>query len=221
VLLARNGHVEATVRLVLTGGVSPDGMTFDPQTPTFYILTHELHEPPASLYECGGKLLTERHVREVPSAKTTNYLTMIRNKPKTEAAGAIDLLYHDGDRVFEAASASVYFVHGNTILAPADDVLRGTIGSLVLGLAAPRYDVVFQTVSLADAREADEAFLTSTTRGIVPIVMLDEDPVGDGTVGEVTRDLMGRYDESVFGQGSLGTVLNRQPQSDPEGAHHG
>ena len=54
-LLARNDHHEATVRLVLTGGVSPDGMGFDPSTPTLLILTHELHEPPASVYETGAK----------------------------------------------------------------------------------------------------------------------------------------------------------------------
>src|SRR5450759_1287243 len=52
-LLALNGHAEAAVRLVLTGGVSPDGMTFDASTPTFMILTHELHEPPVKLYETG------------------------------------------------------------------------------------------------------------------------------------------------------------------------
>jgi branched-subunit amino acid aminotransferase/4-amino-4-deoxychorismate lyase len=213
-LLALNRHEEATVRLVLTGGVSPDGMSFDPTTPTFYILTHELHEPPAALYESGGKLLTERHLREVPSAKTTNYLTMIRNRPRLAAADALDLLYHDGERVFEAASASVYFVRDDTILAPADDVLRGTIGALVLELAAQRYNVVHGTVLLSDARKADEAFLTSTTRGIVPIVMLDDTPIGDGTVGVVTRDLMGRYDEAVFGSGSPATDRHPRPRRD-------
>jgi len=198
-LLQLNRHNEATVRLVLTGGVSADGMSFDPATPTFYILTHELHEPPASLYESGGRLLTEQYRREVPAAKTTNYLTMIRNRTRTEAAQALDLLYHDGERVFEAASASVYFVRGETIFAPSEDVLHGTIGTYVLDLAREHYSVVLDEVSLDDALAADEAFLTSTTRGVVPIVLIDDTPIGDGTVGAVTRDLMGRYHEAVFG----------------------
>ena len=112
-LLRRNGHEEATVRLVLTGGVSPDGMGFDPSTPTFFILTHDLHEPPAELYETGGALLTHEHRREVPEAKTTNYVTMLKNRSRIGDEGALDLLYHDGERVFEAASASVYFVRGD------------------------------------------------------------------------------------------------------------
>jgi branched-chain amino acid aminotransferase len=196
-LLELNRHTEATIRLVLTGGVSPDGLGFDPRSPTFYILTHDLVEPPASLYEQGGKLLTEEHRREVPEAKTTNYLTMLKNRPRAVAEGALDLLYHDGGRIFEAASASFYPVRGNTILAPADCVLWGTVGSLVLDLARERYEVVACDVTLDDALDADEAFLTSTTRGVVPIVRLDEHTIGDGTVGPVTEYLMARWREVV------------------------
>jgi len=199
-LLVLNGHEEATVRLVLTGGVSPDGMAFDPTTPTFLIITHELHEPPASLYEEGGALLTERHIREIPKAKTTNYITMLRHRDRCANAGAMDLLYHDGERVYEAASASVYFVRDGRIYAPADSVLRGTVGSLVLELAAGDYEVVTGDIALGDAMAADEVFLTSTTRGVVPIVRLDETLVGDGMPGPITRDLMARW------RGALGRV---------------
>ena len=199
-LLVLNGHEEATVRLVLTGGVSPDGMAFDPTTPTFLIITHELHEPPASLYEEGGALLTERYIREIPKAKTTNYITMLRHRDRCANAGAMDLLYHDGERVYEAASASVYFVRDGRIYAPADSVLRGTVGSLVLELAAGDYEVVTGDIALGDAMAADEVFLTSTTRGVVPIVRLDETLVGDGMPGPITRDLMARW------RGALGRV---------------
>jgi branched-subunit amino acid aminotransferase/4-amino-4-deoxychorismate lyase len=192
-LLALNGHVEATVRLVLTGGVSPDGMAFDPTTPTFLIITHDLHEPPVSLYENGGALLTERHRRELPEAKTTNYITMLRHRTRCADAGAMDLLYHDGERVYEAASASVYFVRDGRIYAPANSVLWGTVGSLVLELARDDYHVVTADIALGDALAADEVFLTSTTRGVVPIVRLDETPVGDGKPGPITRDLMSRW----------------------------
>jgi branched-subunit amino acid aminotransferase/4-amino-4-deoxychorismate lyase len=199
-LLSLNGHSEATVRLVLTGGVSADGLSFDPATPTFYILTAELHEPPASLYETGGKLLTCNHCREVPEAKTTNYLTMIRNRPRLASDGALDLLYHDGERVFEAASASVYFVRAGSIFAPKDDVLWGTVGALVLRAAEKDHRIVYGEIALADALESDEVFLTSTTRGVVPIVQIDDAPVGDGTVGPVTRALQQAF-RAALGRG--------------------
>jgi len=194
-LLARNGHTEATVRLVLTGGESPDGLSFSADTPTFYILTHEMRLLPASVYESGGKLLTKRHRREVPEAKTTNYLTMLRYHDQIVDAGALDLLYHDGSHVAEAASASFYVVKDGAIFAPGDGVLWGTVGSLVLQLAAENgREVVLGEVALEDAFGADEAFLTSTTRGVVPIVRLDDSKIGDGAVGPVTRELMEAYE---------------------------
>ena len=125
-----------------------------------------------SVYEHGGKLLTHRHRREVPEAKTTNYITMLKHRSRVGDEGALDLLYHDGHQVTEAASASVYFVRGSTILAPKDSVLWGTTGSYVLDLAEERYEVVLCDISLEEALSADEAFLTSTTRGVVPIVAL-------------------------------------------------
>jgi branched-subunit amino acid aminotransferase/4-amino-4-deoxychorismate lyase len=194
-LLERNDHHEATVRLVLTGGVSPDGMSHDPDTPTFFILTHELHAPPDAVYERGAKLVTHAHHREVPEAKTTNYITLLGNKARLAEEGALDLLYHDGETVSEAATASFYVVKDATIHVPDADVLWGTVGELVLDWAKERVDVVRGVVTLADVVDADEAFLTSTTRGVVGIVAIDDHTIGDGTVGPITRTLMDGYRE--------------------------
>jgi len=192
-LLARNRHDEATVRLVLTGGVSPDGMAFDPSSPTFLILTHDLHEPPPAIYERGAKLLTQEHEREFPHAKTTDYLTMLAHRPRVVAEEALDLLYHRAGRISEAASASFYLVRGGTILAPANGVLHGTVGAFVLGLVGAEYPVDYRDLTLDDAYSADEAFLTSTTRGVVPIVALDDRAIGTGEVGPVVTDLVRRF----------------------------
>ncbi|HET6351751.1 MAG TPA: aminotransferase class IV [Coriobacteriia bacterium] len=200
-LLERNGHEEATVRLVLTGGVSPDGMAYDPATPTFFILTHDLHEPAPELYERGGRLVTELHHRELPKAKTTNYLTMLRNKPRTAAAGALDVLYHDGTLVSETGSASFYIVSAGCIRAPHKDVLRGTVGDLVLRLVAGRYQIELGELRLDEVFAADEAFVTSTTRGVLPIVEIDGQTIGDGQVGPVTRELMAIWARHAFGEG--------------------
>ena len=189
-LLQLNGHPEATVRYVLTGGESPDGMHFDPATPTFLIVTHELFKVPAEFYETGGRLLTREHRRELPEAKTTNYLTWLRNHPALDAAGAIDLLYHADGFVSEAATASFYVVRDGRICAPAEGVLRGTVGSMVLHLAKREFEVVLGPVSLEEALSAEETFITSSVRGVVPIVRIDDRVIGDGTVGPVTKRLM-------------------------------
>lgn len=198
-LLDRNGHTEATVRLVLTGGYSPDGMHFDPATPTFLIVTHEMFSVPAHFYKDGAKLLAVKHVREISEAKTTNYLTWLRNHPRIEAEGALDLLYHDGEIVSEAATASFYVVHDGVILAPESGVLWGTVGGYVLELAREAHPVELRAVTLAETLGADECFLTSSVRGVVPITRIDEHVIGDGTPGPVTRDLMARFEASAYG----------------------
>jgi branched-chain amino acid aminotransferase len=192
-LLSQNGHAEATVRLVLTGGESPDGMHFDPDTPTFFIVTHELFQVPEVAYEKGGRLLTVQHCREFPEAKTTNYLTWLAHHHRIEEEGALDLLYHDGTTISEAATASVYVVRGSRIYAPAEGVLWGTVGAKVLDLAAEEYEIVRQPISLKQLLAADEVFLTSSVRDVVPITLIDEQPVGTGEVGPITRRLMELY----------------------------
>lgn len=199
-LLDRNGHAEATVRLVLTGGASPDGMHYDPATPTFFIVTHEMFDVPESVYRTGAKLLAVEHRREFPEAKTTNYLTWLKNHQRIEEEDALDLLFHDRGVISEAATASVYVVRDGKILAPKDGVLWGTVGRYVLDLARDTYEVVNCDVTLDDALSADECFLTSSVRGVVPIVRIDEHSVGDGRVGPVTRRLMGLFRDAAYGR---------------------
>ncbi len=197
-LLELNGHDEATVRIVLTGGVSTDGMSFDPETPTFLVMTHELHEPPASAYENGTRLRLVEHERELPTAKTTGYLTMLRHLPAARGDGETDLLYHSGGIISEVASASFYIVRDGAIHAPAGGVLPGTVGTLALSVAEKRgIPVVRGEITLSEALSADEAFLTSTTRWIVPVVALSGSPVGDGRPGPVTRELMALLEREV------------------------
>ena len=118
---------------------------------------------------------------------------MLSNRPRVTAEGALDLLYHRNGTISEAASASFYLVRGRTILAPASDVLWGTVGTFVVELASEHYPVERTELTLDDAYAADEAFLTSTTRGVVPIVSLDDTLIASGSVGPVTADLVARY----------------------------
>ena len=163
------------MRLVLTGGVSPNGMHFDPETPTFFIVTHELFDVPASVYVNGAKLLAVEHRRELPEAKTTGYLTWLRHHPRLDAEGAMDLLYHSDGVISEAATASFYVVRDGRILAlGAASVGNG--GLWVLELASGEFEIVYGDITLDDTLGAEECFLTSSVRGVVPIVKSTSTP---------------------------------------------
>ncbi len=79
-------------------------------------------------------------------------------------------------------------------------MLRGTVGGLILELVRGEYPVEYREFTLDDAYSAQEAFLTSTTRGVVPIVALDDRAVGSGEVGPIVTDLIGRYSAALDAQ---------------------
>lgn len=197
-LLRLNAHEgEATIRLVLSGGVSPDGMRYDPATPTFFILTHDSFRLPDEVYASGGKLVLHEHRREFPEAKTTSYLTWLRNHDRIDEAGAIDMLFHSDGLVSEAATASYMIVKNGQVRVPDEGVLPGTIKAFALGAVKDVVDVVYGDLTLAEVFDADESFLTSTVRGVVPIVRIDDHVIGDGKVGPVTRQVMAAFTEAV------------------------
>ncbi|MDP2183125.1 MAG: aminotransferase class IV [Actinomycetota bacterium] len=197
-LLGLNAHEdEATIRLVLSGGVSPDGMRYDPATPTFFILTHDSFRLPAEVYTDGGKLVLHEHQREFPLAKTTSYLTWLSNHDRIDEAGAIDMLFHSGGLISEAATASFMVVKNGQIHAPGKGVLPGTIKAFALDVVKDQIEIVYRDVTLEEVLDADESFLTSTVRGVVPIVRIDDRVIADGTVGPITRQVMEAYSEAV------------------------
>ncbi len=190
-LLSANSIADCGARLVLTGGLSPDG--FSPGTPNFLILLH----PPAQPHEAkGGTMLTHEHLRELPEAKTTNYLTGVTLKPRLTKAGAADPLYHHAGRVLEGARSNVFVVTADGVLATSGrSVLRGITRMRVLRLA--RGDgrleisgVEERDVAMEELRGAREVFLTSSSYEVLPITQIDEQPVGDGSVGPVARRLL-------------------------------
>jgi branched-chain amino acid aminotransferase len=157
-----------------------------------------MFEVPVSVYEDGAKLLTVEHRRELPQAKTTGYLTWLKNHPRIESEGAIDVLYHSEGTISEAATASVYIVRDGKIIAPGDGVLWGTVGGWTLKLAEEAGIPVEQRdVELVEVFSADECFLTSSVRNVVPITRVDDETIGDGKPGAVTKRLMELYAASI------------------------
>ena len=193
-LLEANHRETGRIRIVLTGGDSPDG--FSPGRENLMMLYH----PPIVLPEepAGIKVLTHQHERELPGAKTLNYLTAVQGLPRMRSAEASELLYHDGHRVLEAARANVFLLTPDGILAtPGDRMLPGITRNRVLTVCRQASSlpgivgVAERDIALSELRSAREVFLTGSGRFLMPVVDIDGSPVGDGRVGPVCRLLFG------------------------------
>lgn len=202
-LLAANKRETGRIRIVLTGGASPDG--FAPGRENLMMLYH----PPILLPEepRGIKVLTHRHQRELPGAKTLNYLTAVQALPRMRSAGAAELLYHDGHRVLEAARANVFLLTPDAeLVTPSEGMLRGITRNRVLTVCRQKASlpgvagIQERDVSLGELESAREVFLTGSGRFLMPVVDIDGTPVGDGEVGRVCRLLFGllREDSQAY-----------------------
>lgn len=188
-LVEANGLREAGVQLVLTGGYSPD--IFTPTTPNLIIAETEVKPYPAEQYERGVKVITQLNVRELPEAKTTDYLMAVRLIPRMRSEGAVEVLYHDGRRMLEGARSGLGIVTSEGVLVTAGStVLESITRRRLLGAARGLLPIEERDIGLEEFFTAPEIFILSSTRGVMPVTRVDDRPVGTGEVGPHTRRLM-------------------------------
>lgn len=194
-LLDVNGEGDTNVRLLLTGGYSDDGFT--PAEPNLIALQHERKDYDPKLFEEGAALITHAYVRDMPEVKSTNYATAVRLIPKMKKANAVEVLYHDEGRVAETSRANIFIVDQEGILVtPGEGILEGITRKRILELAEDRA-VETRAISLDEVLGAQEVFITSTTKGAMPISEIDGRVIGQGRAGEVTKQLGERFAERV------------------------
>lgn len=186
-VISANDHGSFGLQLFLTGGDPKDGVLAG--TPRLLVLVVDLPAYPESAYRDGVALLPHRYQRDLPEAKTTNYFTGIRLEPAMRAAGATDVLYHDGGRILETSRCNVFVgTHDGRFATPGRDVLEGVTRRHLLEVLGDRVDV--RDVAWEELTAAPEAFLTSTTKGAMPIVRVGDDRIGEGRPGEATGEVM-------------------------------
>lgn len=195
-LLEANGQTEAGIRLVLTGGYADDSYT--PVESNLLVMQHTFKAPPAWQFERGIRLMSYNHQRELPEIKSINYLTGIRLQPVMRAAGADYLLYHDQGVIRESDRSNFFALTEEGILVtPHEQILRGITRKQVLDLAPDIVRVEERTVHMDELPTFREAFLTSSTKGVMPVVQVDETVIGEGLPGEVTLRLGALFVERV------------------------
>lgn len=197
-LAAKNGFMErANVRIILTGGKTIGGIDYDFDNPTFFVLVEQWESLPKDFYENGARLVAYRHMRELPEYKTTNYIRAANLQNWRKEEKAVEILYvYDGE-VLECATSNIFIVKNKTLITPSENVLGGITRKVVLELAEGKYKIEKRPVGEKELKTADEVFITSSFKDIVPVVKIDDFQVADGKVGPVTKDLMKEFAKVV------------------------
>jgi branched-chain amino acid aminotransferase len=183
-LHALAGEREVAFRFVLTGGYAPDSVHV--VQPNFLIRTEALpQDNPAGLLK-GIKVLPYRYVRDLPEIKTTNYVHMVLMAEEMKKQGASDLLFHKDGQVSELTRSNFFIFKGDTLITSDSNILNGVTRKVVLELAKAHFKIELRTLSYAELESADEAFTTSSTKWVMPVVQIGDNPVGDGKAGKRT-----------------------------------
>jgi branched-chain amino acid aminotransferase len=208
--LAAAANPESYVRVIVTRGSGKIGLdTALADRPRLVIMVRPLERPPAATYRDGVRLqlvhLDPAARRAVaPGIKTGNYLTNIMAMHEARSAGADDALIVDVDgRVSEGSSFNVFVVRGERVITPARHVglLAGITRERVIELArASGIDVIEGVLIPDDVREADEMFITSTIRGVVPVASVDGVALARPVVGPITRRITRLYEDYLAAQ---------------------
>jgi branched-chain amino acid aminotransferase len=185
-----NTHFESNIRIIVTGGSSPDFMTPQGQ-PRLLVLVSEMPRHPERWYTDGVKITTMHSRRILPGAKSINYLSATIAMQEARARGAVESLYVDRDgRVYECTTSNIFMFQGTTLVTPGRKILAGITRGFILELAEGLFRVEVRDMTLVELLAADEVFISGTNKGVVPVVRIDDAPIGDGRPGPQTRKLM-------------------------------
>ena len=205
----RGGGLEgdAYVRILLTRGAGE--IVYDPRAcpaPTIVVIVKPHVDPPAGALADGVALSLATVVRNHPGSvdpaiKSNNLLNNALAMQQAYREGTFEALMknHRGE-LCECAQSNIFFVRDGVVLTPPVDagLLVGVTRAYVLELAAAlQRAAVEQVLHEADLDSVQEAFLTSTTREIVPVVRIGERSIGNGRPGPVTRQLMDAFATGV------------------------
>ena len=191
--LARNNYQESNIRLLITGGDSEDSIS-PGQHPRLLVMVRPVTPYPEIWYKEGIKIITARLNRYIPGAKSTDYIRAIVTLKDAEAAGAIESVYvNKDDFVLEGTTSNLFIVRDKTVITPSEDILPGITRDVLLEIVKPDLPLDLRPVSREELLAADEAFLASSTKEVVPVVQVDEQAIGNRMVGPVTRKVMGLF----------------------------
>lgn len=190
-----NGSVLNTpaIRLILTGGYAES--TPQLENPNFIMIAEELPTYSKDLYEQGCKIITSEYQRELPHIKSINYLNAIRLEPFKRKNNAFDVLYYSDDGITECPRNNFFVISGEQLITPKEKILYGITRKIVLHLASDHFNIEERKISLEELYSADEAFVTSTSKQIMPVTTVDNKVIRKGIVGKGTKVLMKLFDD--------------------------
>lgn len=196
-VVKKNKAPNSYIKMIVTGGNSLNG--FEPaEIPNFIIINSPIKLWDKDLFKKGANLISDEYMRPFPLVKSTNYFNAVRLYPKMKKYKAVDVLYHHEKKVHETSRANIFMIKGDKIFTPKKEILQGITRKRFLKAVKKKYEIAYKAFSFKKLLKADEAFITSTTKDIMPIVRIDKHKIGKGKTGNVSKELIKLFNRKDY-----------------------
>jgi branched-chain amino acid aminotransferase len=177
-----------------------------------YVSLEPLKMLPREVYEKGVRVETTSIQRDAPRVKSTVFIGQSDEERKHIAQeGIFEALLAKNGRILEGMTSNFFYVfhpersemrskraQGGICTAQRDVLLGVTRGTVIHVARGQGVGVRYKALRLDQLSTIDEAFITSSSRGIVPVVQIDDVTVGEGSVGTITKQLSAAYESYVI-----------------------
>jgi len=182
----------------VTRGVSPRNHSFNPDLdPTIIMYLLPPQPFPEELWESGVNAVTLLDTRwSYCNIKTTNLLPNILANQEAKDQGAFEGFFVSPDNiVIEGTSSNVFIVKDGIVITHpiTNKLLSGITREIVLELAEESFEAKEETYTVEELYDADEVFITSTTKEVLGVIEIDGRKINDGKIGPITRRLHSSY----------------------------
>jgi branched-chain amino acid aminotransferase len=165
-----------------------------------YIMLTALILLPEEIYSNGVKAITADVQRQTPRLKSTSFISASESTRTLIASSEIfEALLVCNNFILEGMTSNFFYIKDGSLGTARRDILLGVTRRTVLRVArGSGFSIVYRPMKREQVPALNEAFLTSSSRGIVPIVQIGDVTVGEGIPGPTTKKLMNGYTSYVM-----------------------
>jgi D-alanine transaminase len=198
---AEADKLDQLIYIQVTRGVALRDHAMPPDlTPTVFVMSNAMKLPTAEQRERGVACVSADDFRwQKAHIKSTSLLGAVFSRQISFDAGALETVMFRGDYLSEAAACNVWVIKNGVVMGPPKDqlVLEGIRYGLIEEICrASNIGFELRRLTRADVLAADELLLSSATKEVLPITLLDGQPVGNGQPGPIYARLYSAYQQA-------------------------
>ncbi len=149
---------------------------------------------PPGFYQHGVRCATTRLSRHTPRAKSTDFIAPSRESKAASDPGIHELLIVNRvGELLEGISSNFFAVLNGVLRTAGEGVLEGVTRRIVLQEAAPIIPIDYHPVRVSELPQVTEAFITSSSREVMPVIRIDDRIIGTGRPGSIAQTLLEKY----------------------------